>query len=97
MSFAEPRHLLAEPRYTRDPDPVPMCKCGVASPLPGYDECAECLYAFYLANPDEFDDACDNPRLQSPDEQAVYSRVSRERVRRFAAGEAVYPQIGSAG
>lgn len=77
------------------PDAV-LCACGKAEPLDGYSGCLSCEFSFYLANPDDFDDNFpDNPTDESS--RLIYRAVVDERLRRFAAGEAVYPQIRRVG
>lgn len=72
------------------PDAV-LCACGKAEPLSGFDDCFSCAVRIALAEPDAFDEDCERGCYDSPDGQRVVAAVTAERVRRFAAGEAVYP------
>jgi hypothetical protein len=71
------------------PDEVVLCKCG-NTPIPGYDECEDELFAFYMDYPEEADCDMDDPRLQSEGARRVYARVASERVRRFGEQVPVY-------
>jgi hypothetical protein len=72
------------------PDEVVRCKCGKDEPIPGDDHCEACEIAFFLAQPEEFDDACDHGYGQTPATARVVSAVASERVRRFGEQVPVY-------
>lgn len=78
------------------PDAV-LCACGKAEPMPGFDTCEACEVALALADPEQFDDDYDRGAYDSPAGERVVAAVVDERLRRFAAGEAVYPQIRRVG